>query len=321
MSGVDRFAELVGGSSGSSSSSGSDIEAGVNPIFAAAPTTSSEMRRDFFFDVSRVKGVMEAMKGNVSRLVSLHREALIDPHGGSARKQEIEELTRDTNAMGAQVRNQLRELDAELGAMLAKDAEAEQQSAYKIKRNMHATLTKKFLAQMQDYSDAQTSYKRRVEETARRQFRIVKPDATPEEVEKVLADGSDSIFKDSMLACTSHSARAALTHVQEKHQECQRLESSITELAQLFQDLSLLVDAQGEILDDIEYNVSLSKDKNEKGLAELVLANEYAAKARKRTCCLILVFVIVAVWIGLQSGLFSVSRSGAGPVDGAVPGT
>ena len=63
----------------------------------------------------------------------------------------------------------------------------------------------------------------------------------------------DSIFKDSMLACTSHSARAALTHVQEKHQECQRLESSITELAQLFQDLSLLVDAQGEILDDIEY--------------------------------------------------------------------
>ena len=24
-----------------------------------------------------------------------------------------------------------------------------------------------------------------------------------------------------MLACTSHSARAALTHVQEKHQECQ----------------------------------------------------------------------------------------------------
>ena len=131
----------------------------------------------------------------------------------------------------------------------------------------------------------------------------------------------DSIFKDSMLACTSHSARAALTHVQEKHQECQRLESSITELAQLFQDLSLLVDAQGEILDDIEYNVSLSKDKNEKGLAELVLANEYAAKARKRTCCLILVFVIVAVWIGLQSGLFSVSRSGAGPVDGAVPGT
>ena len=190
MSGVDRFAELVGGSSGSSSSSGSDIEAGVNPIFAAAPTTSSEMRRDFFGDVSRVKGVMEAMKGNVSRLVSLHREALIDPHGGSARKQEIEELTRDTNAMGAQVRNQLRELDAELGAMLAKDAEAEQQSAYKIKRNMHATLTKKFLAQMQDYSDAQTSYKRRVEETARRQFRIVKPDATPEEVEKVLADGS-----------------------------------------------------------------------------------------------------------------------------------
>jgi len=320
MSGVDRFAELVGGSSGSSSS-GSDIEAGVNPIFAAAPTTSSEMRRDFFGDVSRVKGVMEAMKGNVSRLVSLHREALIDPHGGSARKQEIEELTRDTNAMGTQVRNQLRELDAELGAMLAKDAEAEQQSAYKIKRNMHATLTKKFLAQMQDYSDAQTSYKRRVEETARRQFRIVKPDATPEEVEKVLADGSDSIFKDSMLACTSHSARAALTHVQEKHQECQRLESSITELAQLFQDLSLLVDAQGEILDDIEYNVSLSKDKNEKGLAELVLANEYAAKARKRTCCLILVFVIVAVWIGLQSGLFSVSRSGAGPVDGAVPGT
>jgi syntaxin 1B/2/3 len=92
----------------------------------------------------------------------------------------------------------------------------------------------------------------------------------------------------------SQNARSALEDVQEKHKDIQRLESSIQELHQLFVDLSVLVESQGELLNDIEHNVGTSVEYMKSGVGELVKANDYAAKSRKKMCCLIMFFVIVA---------------------------
>ena len=98
----------------------------------------------------------------------------------------------------------------------------------------------------QDYQDCQTKYKNKYQETVKRQFKIVKPDATQDEVDQVLEGGGDQIFTEHMLASRNAQARAALEDVQEKHKDIQRLESSIQELHQLFVDLSVLVESQGE---------------------------------------------------------------------------
>lgn len=45
---------------------------------------------------------------------------------------------------------------------------------------------------------------------------------------------------------------------QERHKDITRLETSIAELAQLFTDMAVLVESQGELLDQIEYTVSQS---------------------------------------------------------------
>lgn len=42
---------------------------------------------------------------------------------------------------------------------------------------------------------------------------------------------------------------------QERHRDITRLETSIAELHQLFLDMSVLVESQGELLDQIEYTV------------------------------------------------------------------
>jgi t-SNARE complex subunit (syntaxin) len=214
-------------------------------------------------------------------------------------KERIEDLTDSTNALATRVRNKLTSLDQDLKAMLQRDSSAAQQSDYKIRRNMHATLTKKFMDQMQDYQEAQSKYKRNVEETVKRQFRIVKPDASEAEVAEVLENGGQGIFTENMLA--SQNARSALEDVQEKHKDIQRLESSIQELHQLFVDLSVLVESQGELLNDIEHNVGTSVEYMKSGVGELVKANDYAAKSRKKMCCLIMFFVIVAAVTVLPS--------------------
>jgi Syntaxin len=49
-------------------------------------------------------------------------------------------------------------------------------------------------------------------------------------------------------------ATAALIHIKEQHKDILELEKSIIELHQIFVDMAALVDAQGELIDQIEYN-------------------------------------------------------------------
>lgn len=49
---------------------------------------------------------------------------------------------------------------------------------------------------------------------------------------------------------------AVLQEVQDTYHDVRRLEASIIELHKMFMDLALLVDRQGEMLDQIEYQVT-----------------------------------------------------------------
>lgn len=267
--------------------SGGDIESGAGNNFMTG----------FFEQVADIKRIMEQIRANIKALEDGQSKALTDVYGGAEYKAEIEQLTDETNALATKIRNSLTQLDTELKTMLQRDPSCEQTSDYKIRRNMHATLTKKFMQLMQDYQDTQTKYKNKYQETVKRQYKIVKPDATEEEVDNVLQGGGDQIFTEHMLASRNAQARAALEDVQEKHKDIQRLESSIQELHQLFVDLSVLVESQGELLDQIEYSVSQSLSYTKTGVGELEKANEYAAKSRKKMCMIIVFLLVVFLFV------------------------
>jgi len=269
------------------SMSGGDIESGAGNNFMTG----------FFEQVADIKRIMEQIRANIKALEDGQSKALTDVYGGAEYKAEIEQLTDETNALATKIRNSLTQLDTELKTMLQRDPSCEQTSDYKIRRNMHATLTKKFMQLMQDYQDTQTKYKNKYQETVKRQYKIVKPDATEEEVDNVLQGGGDQIFTEHMLASRNAQARAALEDVQEKHKDIQRLESSIQELHQLFVDLSVLVESQGELLDQIEYSVSQSLSYTKTGVGELEKANEYAAKSRKKMCMIIVFLLVVFLFV------------------------
>lgn len=48
----------------------------------------------------------------------------------------------------------------------------------------------------------------------------------------------------------------AMAEIQERHEAVKDLEESLVDLHQIFLDMSVLVDAQGEMLDNIEEQVS-----------------------------------------------------------------
>jgi t-SNARE complex subunit (syntaxin) len=84
------------------------------------------------------------------------------------------------------------------------------------------------------------------------------------------------------------------------------LEASVAELHQMFLDFALLTEEQGELLDQIEYQVKSASDSIEKGDKDLVEAIAIQISLRKKQCCiiitcLVIIGIIVAIVIGTQT--------------------
>jgi predicted nucleic acid-binding Zn-ribbon protein len=73
----------------------------------------------------------------------------------------------------------------------------------------------------------------------------------------------------------------------------QLLESDVAELAEMFEDLHKLVHEQQEDLDHISDNVNAVRVKVEEGHKEVEKADEYDRKAKKRTCMLAILALII----------------------------
>jgi len=252
--------------------------------------------QEFFDEVTSIKGGMAAIRKNIKAIEEFSSQSLMSVGIESKGNGELEKLIESTNITASDVRNKLKEMDAENKKMSSKEKESAQ---FRIRTNVHGTLTKKFLELMQEYQEVQTKYKNKYRERVERQYKIVKPEATQEEIDEALDSGNTQVFAEKILDKQRHSqAKDALAYIENKHREILALEQSIMELHQLFLDMAILVEAQGELIDQIEYNVQQSVAFTAEGVIQLKKANKLAKKSRKKICCLIIILLIVLGVVG-----------------------
>ena len=79
--------------------------------------------------------------------------------------------------------------------------------------------------------------------------------------------------------------RTAYANVAGKYQDVLTLEQSVAELHQMFLDFALLTEQQGELLDQIEYQVRSAADYIEDANVDVHEAIEYQKKIRKKQWC------------------------------------
>lgn len=77
--------------------------------------------------------------------------------------------------------------------------------------------------------------------------------------------------------------------IEKKYESILKLEENVNELFTLFQELTNMIDQQGEQLDNIEANLDDAIDYVEKAETHLKEAQEVHKKTRKRMCCMIFV--------------------------------
>lgn len=94
------------------------------------------------------------------------------------------------------------------------------------------------------------------------------------------------------------------TLIQEREEEIRGIETGITELNEIFQDLGTMVTEQGALVDNIESNISNVHDRTRGAATELTKAARYQRNSRNKMFCLliilavILTIVLLAVFLG-----------------------
>src|SRR5579862_5416833 len=92
-------------------------------------------------------------------------------------------------------------------------------------------------------------------------------------------------------------ARSALREVQSRHQDIQKIERTITELADLFREMSVMIEVQEPIINQVEEQAMQTTQHVNKGNEETQGAIVLARKTRrKKWWCLGIIVLIIGIF-------------------------
>ncbi|XP_016426475.1 syntaxin-3-like [Sinocyclocheilus rhinocerous] len=144
-------------------------------------------------------------------------------------------------------------------------------------------------------NNARNKLKKKSKGRIQRQLEITGKATTDEELEEMLEGGNAAVFTAGIV--DSGISKQALSEIEARHKDIVRLESSIKELHDMFVDIAMLVESQGNMVDNIEVNVGKAVDHVEVAKTETKKAVRYQSKARKKMIILGVIGAVVLIII------------------------
>ncbi|KAH0469594.1 hypothetical protein IEQ34_001152 [Dendrobium chrysotoxum] len=120
-------------------------------------------------------------------------------------------------------------------------------------------------------------------------------------IDELIENGdSERIFKKAIQDIGRGQVIDTLEEIQERHDAVKEIEQKLLELHQIFMDMAVLVEAQGEMLDNIESQVANAVNHVQNGTEALQTAKSLQKKSRKCMCSAIILFLIIAIIMALS---------------------
>ncbi|XP_062918463.1 syntaxin-1B [Mobula hypostoma] len=255
---------------------------------------------EFFEQVEEIRGCIEKLSEDVDKVKKQHSAILAAPNPDDKIKQDLEDLTADIKKTANKVRSKLKTIEQSIEQ---EEGQNRSSADLRIRKTQHSTLSRKFVEVMTEYNATQSKYRDRCKDRIQRQLEITGRTTTNEELEDMLESGKLAVFTDD-ITMDSKITKQALNEIETRHTEIIKLENSIRELHDMFVDMAMLVESQGEMIDRIEYNVDHSVDYVERAVSDTKKAVKYQSKARRKKimiiiCCVVLAVVIASTFGGI----------------------
>ncbi|RYP64955.1 hypothetical protein DL771_008524 [Monosporascus sp. 5C6A] len=253
------------------------------------PASDTLSQQDFLGRIQFLRNEIGNLRQNVQAIASLHQRSLAESDGGLS-AQQLERIVAETQTLNAGLRDQLK--------FLANDANRTTDGSRGLKEKQVNTIKNEFERELHNYQTEESSFRQRYRDQIARQYRIVNPDASEDEVRQATeADwGNEGVFQTALRSNRVGQASNILGNVRARHNELQRIEKTLLELSAMFQDLAVLVEQQEPAVQQAEQNAENTTKYIDQGNVHVDKGITSARNARKyKWWCLLVVVIILVI--------------------------
>eukprot|EP01135_Chromosphaera_perkinsii_P009110 Nk52_evm1s1632 gene=Nk52_evmTU1s1632 len=285
--------QIISGKAGESSRMGS----------ASATVSEDEIDLQTFFEkIKQIRCDLGVTEGLIEAINSAHSELLVTVSLKQAKIKEKELEKLKTN-----LREQTRSVGTDLKFLASETKECEESltaTELRIRKMQHQQLLQKYTKSLVRFNEIEETYKQKYNERMSRQRKLFQVEADQAFTLSSCNDKEESPLVQQLSVLDSKKDRKMLLERQKQYaHELHKVEASLAELKDIFIDISLLVDQQSDLLDNIAYNVSMSSSYTESTLQELKAACALQSSARR--------FKIASATVGGLSAVSGLAVVGA----------
>lgn len=253
---------------------------------------------NFMDQISDLNDTIQTINSSIDDLRQLHSKSLSqlnysDPSSGPS------EVTRDLNQTSFRTSQLIKSCKNRIESL---NSQINSSPQPKHRFTVHVTQLKSVKKRLMDaivkYQSVEQENRQKSEARIERQYRIVKPDATDEDIRQAIdSDQSVQIFSQALMTSNRYGdARAAFNEVKERHEQLKKIETTLTELMEMFNDLATMVEEQDHALDQVEQQaMDINKDTELAGQHISKARDSAAAARKKRWICFFIIMLLLII--------------------------
>ncbi|KAL0928059.1 hypothetical protein M5K25_002295 [Dendrobium thyrsiflorum] len=259
---------------------------------------------EFFKQVKQVEELMIKLSNNLKKLQEANEEikAVTKATTMKAFKKRMDRDIDEVGIIARAIKMKLEEIDLDNLENRKNPGCGKGTAVDRSRTAMTVSLKKKLRDKVNDFQNLRQSIQEEYREIVQRRFFTVTGTTPTEEmIDKLIENGdSERIFKKAIQDIGRGQVIDTLEEIQERHDAVKEIEQKLLELHQIFMDMAVLVEAQGEMLDNIESQVANAVNHVQNGTEALQTAKSLQKKSRKCMFCAIILFLIIAIIIALS---------------------
>ncbi|KAH7718718.1 syntaxin 2 [Aphelenchoides avenae] len=268
----------------------------VDPVTVAYDTGA---RLSLFHQhVDELKQSIEQLQNRIHNLQTRQAAVLSQPVVNPGDKERLEALIVEIRQHTRSLRPRITQIEEDLRRDEAARPEYRTGAEYRIRKNQCEMLKNRLNDILMLFNQAQVEYKQRVSRRVKTQMAMAGTHMSPQEVDDMLESKSDEIFY-RQINPISMAARLAVEDAANRHREILKLEESISELQDIFQDIFHMVDSQNALVNNIAKNVEDARDYTHETHVHLTQAKKYKKASNRKKIILVLLLVMLLALLAL----------------------
>jgi syntaxin 1B/2/3 len=255
----------------------------------------------FFQEVGEIKAEMERIKEFLTKIQGMNEESkmLHQAQAMSALRDRMDADIAQVTKIARSLKAKLENLDRANAANRRMPGCEPGSTTDRTRTSITSTLRKKLKDLMGDFQLLRQRMMGDYRQTVERRFYTITGEHPDEEtIESIIETGkSESFLQQAIQYQGLRQITETVQEIQERHNAMKDIEKNLLELHQIFMDMAVLVESQGEQLNDIEQQVNKADSFVQRGTGELRIAKQHQRSKRKWICFAVSLIIILLLII------------------------